>query len=81
MSRLRIVYMGKSVWDSGGSSLPMFEMAHLEKNESLQDHVRKFEQPNYQFFGNTELPKLLTRPTGQGAGTLGVSQVSLSGIR
>jgi hypothetical protein len=61
--------------------MPRFEMVHLQKDESLQDHVRKFEEPNYKYFGNTELPKLLTRPTGQGSGTLGVSQVTLSGIR
>jgi len=81
MSRLRILYESKTAWDSGASSLPFFEMTRLEKDESLQDHVRKFEQPNYAYFGNTELPKLLTRPTGQGSGALGVSQVTLSGIR
>ena len=61
--------------------MPHFDMAHLKKDESLQDHVRKFEQPNYAYFANAELPKLLTRPTGQGTGTLGASQVTLSGIR
>ena len=81
MSRLKIVYEGKTAWESSGSSMPLFEMARLKKDESLQDHVRKFEQPNYAYFANAELPKLLTRPTGQGAGTLGVSQVTLSGIR
>jgi hypothetical protein len=43
--------------------------------------VRKLEQPNYAYFANAELPKLLTRPMGQAAGTLGVSTVTLSGIR
>ena len=82
MSRIRIVYEGKQVWDSGGSSLPFFEHVRLAKDESLQDHVRKFELPNYGYFANAELPKLLTRPTGQGnSGTLGVSQVTLAGIR
>ena len=38
------------------------------------------EQPNYAYFANAELPKLLTRPMGQAAGTLGVSTVTLSGI-
>jgi hypothetical protein len=80
-SRLKIVYEGKTAWESSASSMPHFEMARLKKDESLQDHVRKFEQPNYAYFGTAELPKLVTRPTGQGAGTLGVSQVTLSGIR
>ena len=55
--------------------------AQLKKGESLEDHVRKLEQPNYAYFANAELPKLLTRPMGQAAGTLGVSTVALSGIR
>ena len=81
MSRLKIVYAGQTAWESGSSSMPHFEMTRLQKDESLQDHVRKFEQPNYTYFANAELPKLLTRPNGQGAGTLGVSQVTLSGVR
>ncbi len=80
-SQLRIVYEGKSAWESGASSLPFMDMTRLEKNESLQDHVRKFDQPNYAYFGKAELPKLVTRPNGQGSGTLGISQVTLSGIR
>ena len=39
MSRIKIVYEGKSAWDSGASSMPHFEMARLNKDESLQDHV------------------------------------------
>ncbi len=81
MSRLKIVYEGKAAWDSGASSMPHFEMTRLQKDESLQDHVKKFELPNYKYFANAELPKMLTRPTGQNAGVLGTSQVSLSGIR
>src|SRR6185312_14458601 len=32
MSRLRIMYEGKSAWDSGASSVPVFEMARLKKD-------------------------------------------------
>jgi SLA1 homology domain 1, SHD1 len=81
ISRIKLVYGGQTAWESGGSSVPVFEMTHLKKGETLQDHVRKLEQPNYAYFANLELPKLVTRPTGQGSGTLGVSTVTLAGIR
>lgn len=79
VGRVKFVYQGKVAWETSASTVPMFEIAHLKKDESLQDHVRKFEQPNYAFFGRLELPKLLTRPTGQP--TLGTSQVTLAGVR
>jgi hypothetical protein len=81
LSRIKVIYNGQVAWESSGTSLPMFEMARLEKNETLQDHVRKREQPNYAYFANAELPKLVTRPTGQSSGTLGVSTVTAMGIR
>jgi hypothetical protein len=81
ISHLKLLYGGKTAWESGGSSVPGFEMAQLKKGESLQDHVRKFEQPNYAYFAHVELPKLVTRPTGQGSGALGTSMVTLAGIR
>jgi SLA1 homology domain 1, SHD1 len=79
--KIKFVYNGQAAWETSASTVPFFDFAHLEKNESLQDHVKKFEQPNYQYFGNVELPKLLTRPTGNGAGTMGISQVTTSGVR
>ncbi len=81
LAKIRAVYNGQTAWESSGSSVPFFEMAQLKEGESLQDHVRKLEQPNYGYFGFAELPKLLTRPMGQAGGTLGTSMVSLSGIR
>jgi SLA1 homology domain 1, SHD1/WD40-like Beta Propeller Repeat len=81
LARIRVVYNGQTAWDWSGSSVPFFDMAQLKEGETLQDHVRKLEQPNYSYFANAELPKLLTRPMGQAAGTLGVSTVTLSGIR
>ena len=79
IGRVRFMYQGKVAWETGSSTVPFFDIAHLKKDESLQDHVRKFEKPNYDFFKHVELPKLLTRPTGQP--TLGTSQVTLSGVR
>ena len=80
IARIKVMYNGQTAWESSGSSLPFFEVAHLKEGESLQDHVRKREQPNYGYFQNAELPKLLTRPMGQAAGTLGVSTLTTSGI-
>ncbi len=79
IGRVKFVYQGKVAWQTSASTVPFFEIAHLDKNESLADHVKKFEKPNYAYFGRVELPKLLTRPTGQA--TLGTSQVSLAGVR
>ena len=79
IGRVRFTYQGKVAWETGSSTIPFFDMAHLKKDESLQDHVRKFEKPNYDFFKHVELPKLLTRPTGQP--TLGTSKVTLAGVR
>jgi hypothetical protein len=81
IARIRVVYGGQTAWESSGSSVPFFEMAQLKKDESLQDHVRKLEQPNYVYFVSAELPKLLTKPMGQASGTLGTSTVTVSGIR
>ena len=81
LARITVVYDGQTAWESSGSSVPFFEVAVLKEGESLQDHVRKLEQPNYAYFADAELPKLLTRPMAGAAGTLGVSSVTLSGIR
>ncbi|WP_165250580.1 SHD1 domain-containing protein [Paludisphaera soli] len=81
ISRIKMTYQGKPAWESGSSTLPHFEIAHLGPNESLADHVKKFEQPNYAFFENVELPRLLARPGPSGSSTLGVSQVSTAGVR
>jgi hypothetical protein len=53
----------------------------FETSEGPVTLQASLEQPNYAYFANAELPKLLTRPMGQAAGTLGVSTVTLSGIR
>ncbi|AMV37677.1 SHD1 domain-containing protein [Planctomyces sp. SH-PL62] len=81
ISRIQLAYKGQSAWESGSSSVPHFDIAHLGPNESLADHVRKFEQPNYAFFDQVELPRLLARPNPGGGFTLGSSQVGTAGVR
>ncbi|MDG3005126.1 SHD1 domain-containing protein [Paludisphaera mucosa] len=81
LSRVKLAYQGQQAWESGSSTLPHFEIAHLGPNESLADHVKKFEKPNYAFFEHVELPRLLARPSPGGSFTLGRSQVSTAGVR
>ena len=81
ISKVKFLYQGKPAWESGASTLPMMDFAHLGKNESLADHVKKFEQPNYAFFDQLALPRLLAKPRPDGSIALGRSQVSTSGVR
>ena len=81
ISKIKFMYRGKPAWESGASTLPHFEVARLGPNESLADHVKKFEQPNYAFFEQVALPRLLARPRPDGSLALGRSQVSTSGVR
>jgi hypothetical protein len=76
--RVKFVYQGKTAWETGQSSMPFMDFAHLKKDESLADHVKSFEKPNYEIFGRIELPKMLQKPGQQ---TLGVSQVTIAGVR
>jgi hypothetical protein len=76
--RIKFVYQGKTAWETGQSSVPFMDFARLKKDESLADHVKKFEQPDYEVFGRVELPKMLQKPGQQ---TLGVSQVTIAGVR
>lgn len=81
ISKIKFMYQGKPAWESAASTLPMMDFAHLGPNESLADHVKKFEQPNYAFFEHIALPRLLARPRPDGSLALGRSQVSTSGVR
>ena len=81
ISGVKLTYQGKVAWQASASTLPIFDHARLGPNESLADHVKKFEKPNYTFFENLEIPRLLARPRPGGAVALGFSQVSRAGVR
>ncbi len=77
-SRVKFVYQGKTAWEWASSSVPGF--THLAKGETMEEHLKKSEKPNYAAFERVELPKLLTKPTG-GAPGLGQSRVTTAGLR
>jgi len=76
-SRVKFVHQGKVAWQAAGTNIPGF--IHLEKNETVQKHLKKLEKPNYDYFERVDLPKLLTKPTG--APTLGTSRFTVSGLQ
>jgi hypothetical protein len=76
-SRVKFLYQGKPAWESSVGNIP--HIAMLQNGETMETHLRKQEHPNYGFFNQVELPKLLTRPTGRPA--LGSSKVTMLGIR
>lgn len=78
-SRLKFLYNGQVAWQAQGSNVP--GSINPAKDEKVQDHLKKFEKPNYRWFGQVEMPRLLVKPTGNNQATLGVSQVTDAGLR
>jgi hypothetical protein len=81
ISRVKFLYDGAPIWESSTNTIPHFEFTNLKPNESLQDHVRAFEKPNYDYFDRIDLPRLLSRPMPPGQLTLGQSEVTATGVR
>jgi WD40 repeat protein len=77
ISRLTFVYQGQNTWQTQGSSVPGF--ISLKEGETIDQVLRRSERPNYSFFENVELPKVLMKPMG--ADGLGASQVSIAGVQ
>ncbi len=82
ISGLKLTYQGKPAWEASASTLPHMDFAHLGPDETLADHVKKFEQPNYDYFEQVEIPRMIPRPGPGGPMiSLGSSQISPSGVR
>jgi len=79
LSQLKLVWQGKTLWEAGRSNHPGNTLL-LNANESLEQHLRANQAPNYEFFSTVELPKMIQKPT-EGDGTLGASEVSTAGLR
>jgi hypothetical protein len=77
ISRVKFVYQGKTAWETSSYNIP--HIVSLRNGQTMEAFLKEQEKPNFDFFSNVELPKLLTRPTG--APTLGSSQVTTAGIR
>ena len=77
-TRLKIVYQGKTAWEISKSSVP--GMFRLEKGETMEQHLKQSEHPDYGWFSQVELPKVVQKPNS-GAATLGTSQVTTAGLK
>lgn len=78
ISRLKLVWQGQTAWEVTGSNVPGF--VHLQEGETLQEVLRRHESPNYAWFAQVELPKMVQKPLASG-GTIGSSQVTAAGIQ
>lgn len=79
VAHVEIRYQGQQLWRTSASNRP-FMVPH-DRDQSLQDAIRKFETPNYDYFKGVNLPRMLLNPS-QGSGrTLGTSRITTTGIR
>jgi hypothetical protein len=78
ISRIKFVHQGKTVWETASVNAPGF-IVHLQEGQTMEQVLKEHERPNYAFFTNIDLPKLLQKSTG--TPTLGVSHVTVSGIQ
>jgi hypothetical protein len=76
-ARLKFVYQGQTLWQTSSLNIP--HTVRLEEGETMQEHLRKRERPNYALYQTVELPRLLLRTKGSDA--LGSSQVTMTGVR
>lgn len=76
-ARLKFIIQGKTVWETSADNVP--KSVKLEEGETLDQHMKKLERPNYAFYPTVELPTVLHRD--KGVGPVGTSQFSVSGVR
>jgi hypothetical protein len=76
-SRLKLVLAGKTVWELSADNLP--KKVQLEEGQTLEQHLKKLERPNYAFYDTVDLPRVLHRTAG--LGPVGSSTVTISGVR
>lgn len=80
-ARVKFVWQGKTAWESAASNSPGF-LVRLKQDQTMNEYLKEHEKPNYAFLQSVELPRLLTRPTGNlAAPGLGSSQVTAAGVR
>ena len=74
-SRVKFVAQGKTIWESSGDNVP--KSVQLEEGETLDQHLKKLERPNYAFYQTVELPRVLHRD--KGAGPVGLHKSAFRG--
>ncbi len=75
---IKFVYKGQTAWEVSVTSVPGF--TRLQRDETMEEHLKKSEHPSYQWIGTVELPKFLQRPTA-GSNTIGITQITTIGLR
>lgn len=77
-SRVKVVYQGQTAWEVSCNNVPGF--IELKQGETMEGYLKQKEHPNYAWFSTVELPRMVQKPTTNG-GTLGTTQVTVSGLR
>jgi hypothetical protein len=78
-TELRMIYQGKTIWETGRGSMPM--TFAMRANESVETFLKQYEAFNYDFFKFVDLPKLVLRPLPKGRQTLGASKITAAGVK
>jgi hypothetical protein len=78
ISRVKFVSQGLTAWEAHAINIPF--IAHLKEGETMEQHLKAQEKPNYAYFARVELPRLLTRPSANGVTALGNSRVTTAGV-
>lgn len=84
-STVKILFEGKTLWEARSTNAPGF-LLRLKDGENIESALRKYEKPNYDWFGHIRLPKYLQKnssaePGVQSGFGLGQSRITVSGIR
>jgi hypothetical protein len=77
-STIKFVWEDQVLWQTGSSNVPGI-IVHLKQGETMEQHLRDQEKPNYQIFETVTLPKQLTKPTKGSA--LGMTRISATGLQ
>ncbi len=60
LSHLKLVYQGQTVWQTNTSNVETSVM--LNEGETLEQHIRANDRPNYALFSVVNIPKTLQKP-------------------
>jgi hypothetical protein len=75
ISRIEFRYQGQKIWETAGSNIQF--LIHLQEGETVEQHLKKNEKPNYFMFSHVDLPKYLSR---SGNKALGTSRITAAGL-
>jgi hypothetical protein len=80
VAHLELKWQGQNLWQAAAGNQPF--VIQRERDEPLQEAIRRYEKPPYGFLTGVTLPRMLVRP-GQGGNSrlLGSSRVTTTGIR